>query len=89
MAINIKKLTLGEMAKVEELSGLSIDSISDSASPKGLLLAALAFVAKKRTNPEYTWNEAQALTAEDVAELGLTGDDAEGEGEAPKAPQKK
>lgn len=70
--IDITKLTMGEIAKVEDLSGQPISAIGNDASPKGLALAALAFVTKKRHEPAYTWNDAQLLTLEDVnAILGL------------------
>ena len=51
MALNINSLTLGEVAKVEELSGLPFSSIAEDDKPKGLALAALAFVAKRRVDP--------------------------------------
>lgn len=60
--IDIDSLTLGEVAKVESLSGLSIGQIAEDDKPKGLALAALVFVFKRRENPEYTWNQANAVT---------------------------
>lgn len=97
MALNINSLTLGEVAKVEELSGLPFAAIADDEKPKGLAIAALAFVAKRRTDPAFTWNQAQALTFTDFAELVSMGatdapDDnplaGVTEGTAPKAPKK-
>lgn len=67
--IDINKLTMGEIALVEELSNAPIQTLSDEAAPKGLALAALAFVAKRREDPAFTWNDAQALTMTDVTEL--------------------
>lgn len=75
MAFDIKSLTLGEIAKVEELSGQGIGVLEDEEKPKGLALAALAFVIKRRTgHPSFTWNQAQALTADEAYTL-LTGDE--------------
>lgn len=70
--MDVSKLTLGEVAKVEELSGLSISAIADDDKPKGLALAALAFVAKRRVQPDFVWNDALSLTFTDAQEiLGL------------------
>lgn len=69
MAIQVEKLTLGEVAKIEELSGLPISAIGDDDKPKGLALAALAFVARRREDPKFTWNAAQALTFDEAQEL--------------------
>ena len=70
--IDINKLTLGEVAKIEELSGQPISAIGNDDAPKGLALAALAFVAKRREDPAFTWNAAQGLTFDEAqAILGL------------------
>lgn len=52
------KLTLGEVAAVESLSGVAIDEIADAGTPKGKALAALVFVMKKRANPDFTFEMA-------------------------------
>ncbi|MBD8466790.1 hypothetical protein IFU30_10975 [Plantibacter sp. CFBP 8798] len=78
MSFDINRLTLGEIAKVEELSSLSISAISNDSAPKGLQLAALAFVAKKRHDPTYLWNDALGLSIDEANSiLGLNGDDEE------------
>ena len=70
--IDVNKLTMGEIAKVEELSGQPISAIGNDDSPKGLSMAALAFVTKRREDPKFTWNDAQLLVLADVnAILGL------------------
>lgn len=69
---DVSKMTCGETAKVEELSGLPIHQIGNADSPKGLALAALAFVAKRREDPAFTWNAAQGLTLDEAnAILGI------------------
>lgn len=96
MALNINSLTLGEVAKVEDLSGLPFSAIAEDDKPKGLALAALAFVAKRREDPKFTWNAAQNLTMADFGALISLGDDEPADdslagftGEAaPKAPSK-
>lgn len=67
--IDINSLTLGEVAKVEQLSGQGIGLIADEAQPKGLAMAALAFVWHRRSEPAFTWNDAQALTLDRAKEI--------------------
>lgn len=72
------KLVLGEVAKVEDLSGQSISVLGKEEAPKGLLLAAIAFVWKKRSQPDFTWNDALGLTLDEANDiLGLTADEEE------------
>lgn len=80
--LDISKLTLGEVAKIEELSGQSIAAIGEENSPKGKTLAAMAFVAKRREQlaagetATFTWNEALGLTFEEAnALIGINADD--------------
>ena len=79
--MDISKLTLGEIATVEELSNSSISALASDTAPKARLFTALAFVLKKRENPKFTFNEAEALTFDDVNSLlGLgSTDDKSGE----------
>lgn len=74
--IDINSLTLGEVAKVEDLSGLPISAFGNEDKPKGLALAALAFVWKRRSEPTFTWNDAQGLTLDDANTiLGIEDDE--------------
>lgn len=77
--IDLSSLTLGEVAKIEELAGMSIAAISDDDKPKGNALAAIAMVVKRRSGePAFTWNQAQALTFDEVSELlGMNDDEAD------------
>lgn len=83
------KLTLGEVARVEELSGVPFDQIDES--PKGLTLAALLFVKRRREaiaagQPpnSVTWEQVQNVPLDAAqAELDLDGGDEEpAEGDA-------
>lgn len=81
---DINRLTLGEVAKIEELSGMPISEIGNDDKPKGLALAALAFVAKRRQDPKFSWNDAQSLTFDEANEiLGLDATDEQEETAAP------
>lgn len=71
--MDIQNLTLGEIATVERLSGRALADLAEENLPKGELLAALAFVIKKRSDSSYTFEQAQNLTMHDINEL-LEGD---------------
>jgi len=67
--MDIQHLKLSEVAKIEELSGQSIEAISDTDKPKGKALAALAFVVKRREDPKFKWNDAMDLTFDEAAAI--------------------
>lgn len=71
--MDINTLTLGEVAKIEELSGQPLAALSDDQAPKGKLMAALAFVIKRRQDPKFTMIQAEALNMGDITDL-LAGD---------------
>lgn len=91
--IDLNKLTMGEIALIEKLGGQAISMIGEDEAPKGLPMAALAMVLKRRAGfPDFTWNDAKNLPMEEVNELlGNNDDDTgadddgedEGEGEDP------
>lgn len=61
-AFDFEQLTLGEVAAIENLSGLSIATIADDESPKGNAFAAMVMVMKRRTGePTFTFNQALAV----------------------------
>lgn len=64
-----KRLTLGEIAAIENLSGVSIDSLMDEGTPKGKALAALVFVAKKREDPDFTFDDALNTDMDEAMEI--------------------
>lgn len=59
--VDIDHLTVGEIEEIEELTGQSIDQLGESGTPKGKLMRALGFVTRKRTNPDFTWDDAGRL----------------------------
>ena len=59
--IAINDLTIAEVVEIEELTGLPFDAMGDSSKPKGKMLQALAYISKRRTNPDFTWEDAGAL----------------------------
>lgn len=69
MNVDVNSLTLGEVAAVENLSGVAIDQLGEAGVPKGKLYAALVFVMNKRHNPEYTFEDALNMDMTALAEL--------------------
>lgn len=68
----LETLTLGEVARVEELSGMSITAMGAADAPQAKLMAAVAYVLKRREDAEYKFADAMNLTMEQVGEfLGL------------------
>lgn len=86
MSVNKKfdfeSLTLGEVALIEDLSGLSIGAIADEGEPKGKAMAAIVMVIKRRSgDPTFSFNQALAVPLSEANELLATED----EDEDPKA----
>jgi hypothetical protein len=76
--LDVSSLTLGEVAKIEELSGASITAIGEDAQPKGKALAAMVFVVSRRGGEALSWNQACALTIEQANTiLGVEDDEDE------------
>ena len=68
-ADTISRLTLGEVAAVEELSGLAMTDIGEPGVPMAKFMAAVAYVIRKRTNPDFTFADALNLRMDDLDEL--------------------
>jgi len=87
-----RPLTLGEVAKAEELSGLP-SSQWDEDAPQGKLLAALVFVYKRREDKTFTWNDALGMDLEEASAYlesqGFNADDDEEDAEDPTEPATK
>ncbi len=69
MNIDIDALTLAEVEEIELISGVSIDEILKRGTPKGRALKAIIYVFAKRTNPNYTIEEAGKLEFQEAAAL--------------------
>jgi hypothetical protein len=68
--LDLNDLTIAEISEIEELSNLPFDAMSDPSRPKGRLLQAMAYVSKKRLDPNFTFEMAGAL------KLNMTSEDA-------------
>ena len=56
--LDISDLTISEIVEVEELTGMPLDSLGQPDKPKGKMLQALAYITKKRDNPDFTFEMA-------------------------------
>ena len=80
------QLTLGEVAAIEDLSGVAISAVS-TETPQGKFLAALLMVAKRRSGePTFTFNAAlQVPMLEAQSFLGLDEAEPADDEDAPSA----
>lgn len=67
--MDFEDITLGEIAEVEDYAQLPFSEIGEERLGVIKLRIALAWVMKRRTNPDYTIAEAEKLTPADFAEL--------------------
>ena len=61
LSIDISDLTIAEVVMIEDLTGLPLDALGQDDKPKGRMLQALAYVTKKRDNPDFTFEDAGKL----------------------------
>ena len=59
--VDINDLTIAEVVEIEERTGLPLDALGQADKPKGRMLQALAYISKRRDNPDFTWEDAGAL----------------------------
>ena len=59
--IDINDLTIAEVVEIEERTGMPLDALGQADMPKGKMLQALAYISKRRDNPEFTWEMAGDL----------------------------
>lgn len=74
MIIDFDTMTLNEIEQIELLTGRSIDSIMDDGAPRGRVFKAIIFVFKKRTDPNFTFEQAGEFSMEQATAL-FSGDD--------------
>ena len=59
--IDINDLTIAEVVEIEERTGLPLDALGQADKPKGKMLQALAYISKRRDNPDFSWEMAGDL----------------------------
>jgi hypothetical protein len=74
MTIDFDTMTLNEIEQIELLTGKSIESIMDDGAPRGRVFKAIIYVFKKRTNPDFTFEQAGEFSMEQATAL-FSGDE--------------
>jgi hypothetical protein len=72
--IDFNTMTLNEIEQIENLAGRNIDSIMKDDAPRGRTLKAIIYTFKKRTDPNFTIEQAGAFSLQEASEL-IGGDD--------------
>lgn len=67
--MSMNKLTVGDIAEIEELSNLPFSALGDVSVPKGKLMQAVAYVLKRKENPKFTLEDAGNLSMEEINAL--------------------
>jgi len=65
--MNISNLKMKDLAEVETLTGMTMDEWETGSKVK--LTMAIAYVMKKKVNPETTWEEIENMGIEEVNAL--------------------
>lgn len=74
--MNVNDLTISEMEEIEDATGMPFGDILDPEKPRSGLLKHLAFVLKRKEDPNFTLAQAGQMKMEEITDL-LTGDDDE------------
>ena len=61
-SFDFESLTLNEVEQIELITGSSIDQLMDAGQAKGKAMKAIIFIMKKRTDPNFTLEQAGALS---------------------------
>jgi hypothetical protein len=61
-AFDFESLTLNEVETIELITGSSIDQLMDAGQAKGKAMKAIIWIMKKRTDPNFTLEQAGALS---------------------------
>lgn len=70
----IETLTIGELRKVEEVSGLPMTKFDDPDSPKAGFMIGIAYVLKRREDPKVKLSDIENMTGDEINDLiGVTG----------------
>ena len=72
---DFESLTLDEVETIELISGSSINELMEDNKPMGKALKAIIYVANKRTNPNFTIEDAGKISLKDAQNVFLEVDD--------------
>ena len=65
ITLDLDNMTLGEIQTLEELTDMSIDDLFADGKPRGKAMRAIAFIVKRRTDKNYTFEETDSITMND------------------------
>lgn len=65
----INALDMEELDFVETISGVSLDELEIPGRAKGLFVAGVALVAKRRTQADFSWAQARALNMNQIKKI--------------------
>ena len=68
-SLDFESLTLNEVEQIELITGNSIDQILDAGNAKGKAMKAIIYIMKKRTNPEFTLEQAGEISMTEANSL--------------------
>jgi hypothetical protein len=63
---DFESLTLNEVEQIELITGSSIDQLMDAGQPKGKAMKAIIYIMKKRTDPNFTLEQAGNISMTDA-----------------------
>lgn len=55
---DLNSLTIGEVEEIENVTDTPIDKLFSVDGKKGTMMRVIAYVQGRRSNPEFTWEEA-------------------------------
>jgi hypothetical protein len=61
LELDLDTLKIREIEELEELTGVSVDMLQEPGQPKGLVLKVMAYLSRKRTDPDFTLEQAGEL----------------------------
>ena len=67
--INFEDMTLGEVEEIELMIGRSIDEVFADGQPKGRALRVLYYVAMKKKNPNYKFEETEKVSQQEALKI--------------------
>jgi len=73
--IKFDELTLDEIEEMEQLLGRPIDEAFADGKPKGRALKVLVFVAKRREDPKFTFEDAGKFSQAEATKFFVTESD--------------
>jgi hypothetical protein len=74
-AFDFESLTLNEVEQIELITGASIDQLMDAGQPKGKAMKAIIFTIKKRTDPNFTLEQAGEVSMTEANNMFASVDD--------------